>query len=250
MAPLSGRLLDLTLRDPYENLAFEEALLNGAGVPTLRVWENQTSVVIGRAQLARFETDLGYCRDHSVPVVRRVTAGGAVYNGLGNLNWTFVIPVGAEPSWLVRAAGAKGVFESFAGVVADSLRACGVVCAFDPPNSIAGARGKISGAAAYLSKRTILCHGTLLMGADLEEVRKLTEPAEVVLGRRYPRSRSRAVANCGVGKSAFVAQLSRTEPGFEPGSATEAESELCSRLLGKYRSADWNLGDPFELDYL
>ncbi len=247
---MPGRLLELTLRDPYENLAFEEALLRAAEVPTLRVWGNQTSVVIGRAQLARFETDIGYCAAHSIPVVRRFTAGGAVYHGLGELNWTFVIPVEEAPSWLTRVSGAKGVFESFARVVVEALRDCGVVCSFDPPNSIVGARGKISGMAAYVSKESILCHGTLLVGADLEEVQKLTRPKEDRLERRYPRSKPRAVANCGVRRSDLVSQLSAREPGFRRGSVTKAEAELCAGLLGKYRSAEWNFGDPFELDYL
>lgn len=247
---MKGRLLDLTLEGPYENLAFEEALLRKAEVPTLRIWENQESVVIGRAQLARFETDIDYCKGHAIPVVRRVTAGGAVYNGHGNLNWTFFIPAGDEPGWLRRASGATGVFASFASVLVDSLTACGVECRFERPNRIVCAQGKISGMAAYVSRNAVLCHGTLLVRADLAEVQRLTRPKEEALLGRYPRSMFTAVANCSVEKERFVARLSETLPGFEPGERTTAEGELCSSLLPKYRSDDWNLGDPFELDYL
>ncbi len=247
---MPGRLLELTLENPYQNLAFEESLLRAAKVPTLRVWENQKSVVLGRAQLAGFETDLVYCAEHSIPVVRRVTAGGAVYNGPGNFNWTFVVPSKDTPVWLAGASGAKGVFESFAQVVVGALASCGIESSFEPPNSIAGPSGKISGMAAYISRGATLCHGTLLASADLAEVDMLTKPSGQVLRRRYTRSRHVRVANCGVKASELALRLSEAAPGFEPGGRTEEEAELCASLVGRYRSEEWNLGDPFELDYL
>ena len=61
-------------RDPYSNLALEEALfLRNEGL-TLRIWENGESVIIGRAQLARFETDVEYCKRNGIPIVRRFTS--------------------------------------------------------------------------------------------------------------------------------------------------------------------------------
>ena len=94
-----GRFLETTLGDPFSNLALEEVLFTGLHYPTLRIWENQRSVVIGRAQLARAEADLEYCHRTSAPVVRRFTAGGAVYNGPGNLNWPFFVPRGEGGTW-------------------------------------------------------------------------------------------------------------------------------------------------------
>ncbi len=247
---MPGRLLELTLGDPYENLALEEALLRCAKVPTLRVWENQKSVVLGRAQLAAFETDVAYCAERSIPIVRRATAGGAVYNGPGNINWTFVFPATDAPVWLARASGARGVFESFARIVVGALASCGVEASFEAPNSVVGPGGKISGMAAYISRDATLCHGTLLVSADLAEVERLTKPSEEALRRRYARSRHVRVANCGAKASEFVLRLARAAPGFEPGGRTEEEALLCSGLLDRYRSEEWNLGDPFELDYL
>ena len=247
---MRGRLLELTLGDPYENLALEEALLRGAKVPTLRVWDNQKSVVIGRAQLAGFETDLAYCAEHSIPIVRRMTAGGTVYNGPGNINWTFVFPSNDAPPWLARASGAKGVFESFAGIVTEALAGCGVEASFEAPNTVVGPGGKISGMAAYISREATLCHGTLLVSADLAEVERLTRPSKQALRRRYARSRNVKVANCGVEPSEFARRLAMAAPGFVPGERTEDEAGLFSGLVGKYRREEWNLGDPFELDYL
>jgi lipoate---protein ligase len=246
---VNGRLLELELGDPYQNLALEEALFASGGPPTLRVWENQRSVVIGRAQLARFETDLDYCARNSVPVVRRFTAGGAVYNGEGNLNWSFFVPGGGGERGPWGLGDPGRVFESFAGTVAGALSRCGVECDYRPPNSIFDARGKICGMAAYVSRDAVLCHGTLLINAPLDEVQRLTKPAGREPPRRYPRSRFAVVSNCEVGRKEFVDALAGGGGNsFEPGEATEEELERARRLLLRYRSDSWNLGDPFGSD--
>ena len=241
----------MTLGDPFSNLALEEVLFTELRVPTLRVWGNQRSVIIGRAQLAKFETDLEYCRGSSIPVVRRFTAGGAVYNGPGNLNWSFFVPKGADGTG-ARLGDASLVFASFAILVVRALRACNVECEFKAPNSIVDRRGKISGMAAYISKGGVLCHGTLLVNADLEEAETLTRPSDEELVRRYPRSRFAPLSNCGVETRDFVSKLTQ---GFgydlEKGRLTKAESESTLRLVGsKYANDVWNLRDPFSLDDL
>lgn len=240
---MKGRLLDLVLEDPYSNLALEEGLFIEAKTPTLRVWENQKSVVIGRAQLAKYETDLEYCRRRSIPVVRRMTAGGAVFNGPGNLNWSFFVPRnGGSPGPM---GDAKSVFNSFAALVNQALRKCGVMSEFVPPNTLAEKGGKICGMAAYLSKETVLCHGTLLIDADLQEVQMLTSPSATKIARRYPRSRFADISNCGVKRSDFVSELAGSWVGFEKDEWRAAEKKTWSRLVDKYRSVEWNLGDPF-----
>jgi lipoate-protein ligase A len=247
---MKWRLLEAELEDPYSNVALEEAIYRELWIPTLRVWENQRSVVIGRAQLAEFETDLRYCRRNSVPVVRRFTAGGSVYHGPGNINWSFFVP-GKDGGGPWGTGDAKLVFSTFAGFVREALERCGVECEFRPPNSIAAEEGKICGMAAYMSKTGVLCHGTLLSGADLAEVEKLTRPSRTRLGRKYPRSKYVKVANCGVGRGDFVRELAEAS-GYDlvPGRLTGGEKSRCKALAGLYSSEKWNLGDPFELDDL
>jgi lipoate-protein ligase A len=240
---LKGRLLDLVLEDPYSNLALEEGLFIEAEVPTLRVWENQKSIVIGRAQLAKYETDLEYCRNRSIPIVRRMSAGGAVFNGPGNLNWSFFVPRnGNSPGPM---GDAKSVFNSFASIVNEALRKCGVRSEFVPPNTLVDDSGKICGMAAYMSKEKVLCHGTLLVDADLQEAQMLTRPSATKIARRYPRSRFAHVSNCGVKRSDFVSELAGSWLGFETEEWTAGERKTTSGLVEKYRSPEWNLGDPF-----
>jgi lipoate-protein ligase A len=248
---LAGRFLEVTLGDPFANLALEEVLFRTLQVPTLRIWSNQKSVVIGRAQLARHETDLAYCLERSVPIVRRFTAGGAVYNGPGNMNWSFFIPRGEDGKG-ATLGDANRVFASFAALVVGALRACGVDCEFKPPNAIFDRRGKISGMAAYISKGGVLCHGTLLCDADLEEVEALTKPSEEGLMPRYPRSRHSPVSNCGVKTRDFALRLADVSGyGLQDDGLTKAELEAALDLAAKRYSSDaWNLGDPFSLDDL
>ena len=248
---MGGRYLEVTLSDPFSNVALEEVLFDGLRVPTLRVWGNQPSVIIGRAQLARFETDLEMCQKDKIPVVRRFTAGGAVYNGPGNLNWSFYVPRSSDGPG-TGLFSANRVFATFAQKVVTALAACGVQSEFRAPNGIFSHGGKVSGMAAYISRRAVLCHGTLLLDADLGEVRRLTSPSAEVLLPRYPRSRDGPVANCGV-RSDHFARCLFDASGFDLSAdhLSAAEEEAATGLgSSKYADERWNLGDPFALDDL
>ena len=76
--------------DPCWNLAAEEYLLTGLDEPVFRLWRNAPSVIIGRYQNALAEINTEYIQTHNIPVVRRLTGGGAVFHDLGNINYTFI----------------------------------------------------------------------------------------------------------------------------------------------------------------
>jgi lipoate-protein ligase A len=248
---LRARFLDLTLGDPYSNLAAEEAIFRLARIPSFRVWDNQRSVIIGRAQKAEIETDVGYCRENGIPIVRRFTAGGAVYNGPGNLNWSFFAPalqtIGGESGRIRYTSDAGGVFASFASIVVEALAACSVPTRFAPPNRIENPEGrKVSGMAAYISKDGVVCHGTLLLNADLDEATRVSTPSRLVVERKYPRSNFTKIANTGAERDVFVRSiLLVAELEWRREGMTEEEAELTRELRKKYARSDWNLGDPF-----
>ncbi len=245
------RILEVTLGDPFSNVAAEEAIFKLLRAPVLRVWDNQRSVVLGRAQLADLETDLDYCRKKGIPVVRRFTAGGAVYNGPGNMNWSFFVPRNGEWGSLRYSRDANGLFSSFAAVVIQGLGRCGVAASFEPPNRIVSNGGKVSGLAAYISKDGAVCHGTLLISADLAELSKLTNPRPEVAARRYARSKSAKVTNTWVDRDGFVQELlNATGAESEPSQLSVEELALTESLeMERYRNDRWNLGDPFALDH-
>jgi hypothetical protein len=70
-------------------------------------------------------------------------------------------------------------------------------------------------------------------------------PSATKIARHYPRSRFADVSNCGVNRSDFVSELAGSWAGFETEVWTPAEKKTWSSLVKKYRSVEWNLGDPF-----
>jgi len=248
LLPLEGLKVE---GEPSANLALEEALfLRNEGF-IARVWENRESVIIGRAQLARFETEVGYCKENGIPIVRRFTAGGTVYNGPGNLNWSLFVARGVDSGPLRYESSPHAIFRGASRPLLASLAAAGVEAWLDPPNRILTKEGKISGMAAYVSRRGFLCHGTLLVGADLTRVKALTTPSPEALEKRYTRSRDARTANAALDVDSFIHTFIRTladetKLAMETGSPDEPERALMKELLdARYCKDEWNLGDPF-----
>jgi len=237
--------------DPAANLSLEEAIFLENRGAALRFWSNDESVIIGRAQLARFETDLAYCRENGISVVRRFTAGGAVYNGRGNLNWSIFVAREAEAGRLGYVRDPNEVFARFSRPLLKALREMEVDAALEPPNRIATPEGKVSGMAAYVSKDGLVCHGTLLLDADLERVKRVTSPSGEPLERRYTRSRDVRTVNTGLERGSLVRAFAKAfeeETGMELAESRPSESEDASaaRLMAKYSDPTWTFGDPFE----
>ncbi len=238
-------------QEPDANLALEEALfLRNEGL-ILRVWQNKESVIIGRAQLARVETDVGYCKAHGIPIVRRFTAGGAVYNGPGNVNWSVFVARSIGSGSLRYDSSPHAIFRTASKPVLAALAASGAEAWLDPPNRILTRDGKISGMAAYVSRKGFLCHGTLLVAADLDRVKALTTPSAEAIEKRYTRSRDTKTANAALDVDSFVRALVSTvanESGLvmEKSAAVGKELELMRELVAtRYGDEVWNLGDPF-----
>lgn len=238
-------------REPAANLALEEALfLRNEGF-LARVWENRESVIIGRAQLADHETDVGYCREQGIPIVRRFTAGGAVYNGPGNLNWSLFVARDLGSGPLKYESSPHAIFRTASRPLLSALEETGVGARLDPPNRILTDGGKISGMAAYVSRKGFLCHGTLLVGADLRRVKALTTPSPGAIGRKYTRSRDVKTANAPLDVDSFIRIFVRTlgdetKMEMETASPDARELALAEELLEeRYGEEAWNLGDPF-----
>jgi len=84
------RILRNDRTDPLENLSVEKNLLELElhGDVVLMLWQNECCVVVGRFQNPDYEVNLDYVHARKIPVIRRFTGGGTVYQDLGNLNIT------------------------------------------------------------------------------------------------------------------------------------------------------------------
>ncbi|MDA4135765.1 MAG: lipoate--protein ligase family protein [Thaumarchaeota archaeon] len=251
--PLDCRLVVDGAIGAHANLALEEAMLRENKGLVVRLWTNERSVIIGRAQLARYETDLEQCAKAGIPVVRRVTAGGTVYHGPGNVNWSLFVGRQVSSGGIRYIWGVGELFKMAAGVVTEASGRCGVSTWLEEPNRVVSAGGKVSGMAAYISRESLLVHGTFLLGADLDEAKTLTDPDEKQLERRYTRSRAMKMANTGIGLASFIASFrdvvaEKVGRELEIDQPREGERRTMESLIEKYESAAWNLGDPFEAE--
>ncbi len=155
-------LVDLVPCAPAAGLALEEALFETAraeGEDSLRIWTNDRAVVIGRSQGAASEVDASAARDLGIPVLRRLSGGGAVYHYPGNLNVSLYLKDG-------RPLG--GVAEAFArlgGTLARGLAAFGPGVTLAENSLLIDGR-KVGGAAQARRGASLLYHATLLLEPD------------------------------------------------------------------------------------
>jgi len=150
-------------KDPYFNLAAEEYLLKQYTDDIFMVWESRNAVVVGKHQNTLAEINYRFVIENDIPVARRLSGGGTVFHGPGNVNFTFIR--NGEPGKLVD-------FNRFVAPVTGFLHSIGIDAQLGAQHEILAAGKKISGNAEHVFKNRILHHGTLLYNADLTMLRK------------------------------------------------------------------------------
>lgn len=230
-------ILMLGESDPFFNLSAEEYLLREKSEDFFLLWRNEPCVVIGKNQVAADEINRGYVRARSLPVVRRITGGGAVYHDRGNLNFSFIQNGEADRVELCRP-------------VIDILRSIGVVAEISGRNDILVGGRKISGTAMCSRGGRSLFHGTLLINSDLDALSKALRADEnKLMGHGVKSVRSR-VANLSeyteeVSPDIIGAMLAgyMTERGGEIYELGESDIEAIEKLRdSKYSTDEWNCG--------
>lgn len=167
MADGALRVIEHEVTDPYLNLAYEEAILevirlNAQIPPTIRLWRNDKSVILGRFQSVRNEVDIDACEEFSVRIARRCSGGGAVYNDMGNLNWSVYL----KPQTYDGVLEVKSCLQLVGARLAVNLRKVGLEANF-ASNAVFVDGRKVSGLAMYIKGNHRLLHGTLLVTSDL-----------------------------------------------------------------------------------
>ena len=243
------RVLDLSYPSAFLNLALEEALarstLSKSFQPTLRLWVNPPTVVVGRFQDVATELDLKLCEQDGIRIARRFTGGGTVFHDKGNLNFTIVTrrPRRSVPTTL---------HEFNCSVIIHMLSRFGVESVLDPPNSIMIAGKKISGAAAALGRHFTLWHASILVSTNTALLKQILSTRRSIPNSGFVPSKWQPVTTIetAVGMPVSVEevklQLLRSfEELFEAQTEAEGlsdEEEQRTRSLHdeKYSSPDWN----------
>lgn len=148
--------IDHPYTDPLFNLAVEDYFFNYGPERVFMLWRNTPAVIIGKHQEVQREVDIEYARRHAIPVVRRFSGGGAVYQDLGNLNLTMIGDY-SDP-----------LLTGFTRRLVGFLHTCCLPARADTRQTIWIRDFKVSGCAQYIRKGRCLHHATLLYSTDLD----------------------------------------------------------------------------------
>jgi len=144
--------------DPYFNLATEEYVLKNFEEDSFMLWRNAPCIIVGKHQNTLAEINVEYVKQHNIPVVRRLSGGGAVFHDLGNLNFTF-IKTGNQESLID--------FRKYTEPILEVLQKMGINARFEGRNDLTIDGRKFSGNAEHIWKNKVLHHGTLLFSSHM-----------------------------------------------------------------------------------
>ncbi len=255
MAPGTDKKINIKLvsslsHDPWFNLAVEEYLFDSAEDDTviLYLWQNQNTVVIGKSQNAWKECRVTELESDGGRLARRSSGGGAVYQDLGNMCYTFITSSGLYD------------LEKHLSVIIGAVKRCGIDAHFTGRNDIVTADGrKFSGNAFRFVKDTGLMHGTLLLDTDSSKMARYLNVSKAKMQAKGVDSvRSRVVNLCelnpDISPSLMAQALKESfrdiygawqcEYTFSEDSAPAAVRPL----YDKYSSWEWRLGETPEFN--
>lgn len=172
--------------DIRHNLATEQYLMNNKKFdePLVLFYYEGPCIIVGRNQNTLEEINQKYVEEHNITVTRRLSGGGAVYQDLGNLCFSFVVDSNSEEF---------GDFKSFVQPVVDALHAMGATTAeVSGRNDILVDGKKFSGNAMYSHSGKTFSHGTLMLDVDQDVIaHALNVPEDKMKSKGIKSVRSR-----------------------------------------------------------
>ncbi len=229
--------------DPYFNIAAEEYFVKHALDDICMIWISEPSVIIGKHQNAFAEINYPYVRKNHIPVIRRISGGGAVYHDTGNVNFTFVQKT--KPGFPVD-------FTQFTSIIIRFTESLGIVATTNSRNSLFAGDLKFSGHAEHIFHDKVLHHGTILFSTNLEILQHSLTPLKEYQGKALQSVRSKVgnlapllpqIADVHEFVKQFTSWLNNQYPGSHSYYLTQADSKSITELAEtKYKTWQWNFG--------
>jgi lipoate-protein ligase A len=235
------KYLEQTFPRPEENLACDEALLLGCEErdedEVLRLWEpREHFAVLGYSGKIDAEVSRPACRRQRVPVLRRLSGGGAVLQGPGCLNYALVLKI-ADHAGLrnVRATNAfvmARLKQALEPVVESTIAVRGFT-------DLALGRHKFSGNAQYRKRRAVLFHGSFLLSFNIALIEKLLPFPPKQPAYRRNRSHEEFLVNLNFPAAAIKAALKQAWNAEE--NLKDAPFDAVETLVReRYSKKQWN----------
>lgn len=234
------KYLDLTFADPAENLACDDALLSWFEArrtedSLLRIWQAESYfVVLGHSNKLKSEVHRSGCAAAGIPVLRRISGGGAVVQGPGCINYSLILNT--------EVVSLRSVSETFHHVlqrhqkVIEKLKGAEVRIEGISDLTIAGR--KFSGNAQYRRRVHSLVHGTFLLNFDLPLIERcLQMPARQPEYRRN-RPHAEFIANLQINAGRVRAGLIETWDAKQE-FAEVPWAAIDELARAQYRRSDW-----------
>ena len=179
------RCLISEVNDPYLNLATEAWIFHDMdpSQQLLFLWQNRDAVVIGRNQNPWAECHLQKIKEDGVHLVRRESGGGAVFQDIGNMNFTFLSSK--------KAYDKKRNYE----IIINALKHFGIHAEMQGRNDIVVNGAKVSGSAFRESIDRAFHHGTLMIDVNLTRLGQYLTPSPKKLLAKGVKSVRSRVAN-------------------------------------------------------
>lgn len=234
--------------NPYYNLALEAVLLEKVkeGECILYLWQNQRTVVIGRNQNAWKELKVAQLNEEQGFVARRLSGGGAVFQDLGNLNFTFLVH---ESLYDV---------DKQLSVILKALSKLGIHAEKNGRNDLTVDNRKFSGNAYYKKNQQCYHHGTLLVHANVDDMsRYLNVSAEKLKSKGVASVRSRVANLCEFQpeltveclKEKLIEAYNEIYGSYELLQVDELDQHRLDELKEQFGSWDWLYGRNIQFDH-
>lgn len=238
--------------DPFRNLAVEAGLLKNIGENEiiLFLWQSESAVVIGKNQNPWLECNPQLMRADGVKLARRFSGGGAVFQDLGNLNYSFIMPRSLynQEKQLQVVINAIGKMEIRA-ITGDN-------------NSLMIDKRKFSGNSFSLKVDRAMHHGTVLVSTDFSSMSSYLKPPLLNITAKSVRSKPMEVVNLAtiepslnVDVVAGLLAMSFDKMYGTKSSITYGEADFDTQLIEninaahqKYATWDWNYGYTPDFD--
>jgi lipoate---protein ligase len=150
-----------TNTDPYKNHAIEEFLMKKFNEDCFMLWKNEKCILIGKFQNAYNEINIDYVKQYNIPIIRRISGGGAVFNDEGNFCFSFISCNSEKDGFN---------FKKFTTPIVLALKKLGIQAELSGRNDLTIDGKKFSGNAQYKNKNKVLHHGTILFSSNMSDL--------------------------------------------------------------------------------